>query len=115
MPGALERVASLGATVENVSHRFGSLRLRYFGGRPLVEDNSVRSRRTSLVNGQLGVQVSRRLRVMVDAFNLFDSRVSDIDYFYRSRLRDEPDDGIDDIYTHPALPRSVRLSLDVRF
>ena len=34
VPGALERVASLGVTVENVSHVFGSVRLRYFGVGP---------------------------------------------------------------------------------
>jgi hypothetical protein len=52
---------------------------------------------------------------MLDAFNLFNSKVSDIDYFYRSRLPGEPDDGVDDIHTHPALPRTVRLSVDFRF
>jgi outer membrane receptor protein involved in Fe transport len=115
IPGALERVASFGLTAENVSHIFGSLRLRYFGGRPLIEDNSVRSRETGLVNAQLGVQVARNLRVMLDAFNLFNSKVSDIDYFYTSRLSGEPADGVNDIHTHPAMPRTVRLSVDVKF
>ena len=114
IPGSLERVASLGMTVENVSHVFGSLRLRYFGGRPLVEDNSVRSRQTSVVNAQFGVQVARNLRMMVDAFNLFNSTVSDIDYFYTSRLSGEPGEGVNDIHTHPALPRTVRVSVDFK-
>ena len=39
--GSLERVASLGMTVENVSHVFRSLHLRDFGGRSLLKDNSV--------------------------------------------------------------------------
>jgi hypothetical protein len=115
VPGSLERVGSLGMTVENVSHVFGSLRLRYFGGRPLIEDNSVRSGRTSVLNALVGVQVARNLRVMMDAFNLTNSKVSDIDYFYTSRLSGEPDEGVDDLHTHPALPRSVRVSVDVRF
>ncbi len=52
---------------------------------------------------------------MVDAFNLFNSKVSDIDYVYTSRLPGEPAEGIDSIHTHPALPRTVRVSMDVRF
>jgi hypothetical protein len=115
VPGALERVVALGATFDNVSHLFGSVRLRYFGGRPLIEDNSVRSRSTKLLNAQLGVQLTRGLRVLVDAFNVLDARVSDIDYFYTSRLRDEADEGVNDVHTHPALPRSVRVGVDVKF
>ena len=42
---------------------------------------------------------------------LFNAEVSDIDYFYTSRLSDEPAAGIDDIHTHPALPRSFRFGL----
>jgi hypothetical protein len=52
---------------------------------------------------------------MVDAFNVFNARQSDLDYFYRSRLPGEPVDGVDDVHTHPALPRSVRLTLALGF
>jgi len=48
---------------------------------------------------------------MLDVFNLLDVEASDIDYFCTSRLRGESADGVDDIHTHPALPRSVRVSL----
>jgi hypothetical protein len=48
-------------------------------------------------------------------FNLFDSNVSDIDYFYTSRLRGEPLGGMDDVHTHPALPRSARVGLQLTF
>jgi hypothetical protein len=41
--------------------------------------------------------------------------VSDIDYFYTSRLRDEPLDGVEDIHLHPSLPRSARLTLQLLF
>ena len=42
---------------------------------------------------------------MLEAFNLFDANVSDIDYFYASRLPGEPADGVEDIHTHPAVLR----------
>ena len=47
-------------------------------------------------------------------FNIFDADVSDIDYFYASRLPGEPDEGVEDVHTHPALPRS-RVGLQVSF
>ena len=115
IPGAVETVASLGVTVEPTHRLFGSVRLRYFGPRPLVEDDSVRSEATRLVNAQAGYQVRRGLRVAVDVFNLTNARASDIDYFYTSRLPGEPDGGVDDVHFHPALPRTARVSLIVDF
>jgi hypothetical protein len=38
---------------------------------------------------------------------------SDVDYFYRSRLRGEPATGIDDIHFHPTLPRTAHISLNI--
>jgi TonB dependent receptor/Carboxypeptidase regulatory-like domain/TonB-dependent Receptor Plug Domain len=115
IPGSVESVVSLGVSVSEARHVFGSLRLRYFGPRPLIEDNSVRSESTSLVNGQLGYRFSPHASLVLDVFNLCDTKASDIDYFYTSRLPGEPRDGVDDIHTHPTLPRSARVSLHVGF
>jgi len=41
--------------------------------------------------------------------------VSDIDYFDASRLPGEPADGLEDVHTHPALPRSARLGIHFTF
>ena len=60
------------------------------GPRPLLEDNSVKSRATSIVNGEIGYKFSERVRLAAEGFNLLDAEVSDIDYFFESRLRDEP-------------------------
>jgi outer membrane receptor protein involved in Fe transport len=93
---------------------FGSLRLRHFGPRPLIEDGSVKSRSTSIVNGELGYKFSDRLRLRLEGFNLFDAEVSDIDYFFESRLRNEPEP-VEDIHFHAAIPRSARVALQVSF
>ena len=53
-------VVSGGASVDNFHRMFGSLRLRYFGPRPLVADNSVRSKATTLLNLEAGTR-SRRI------------------------------------------------------
>ena len=111
VPGAVGAVVSAGATVEGRWPLSGSVRWRYFGSRPLVEDDSVRSASTSLVNAEVAWRLSPRARLRLDVFNLLDARVSDIDYFYTSRLPGEPADGIDDIHTHPSPPRTLRVSL----
>ena len=115
IPGALDRVISAGATVESRWRISGSARVRHFGPRPLIEDASVNSKSTRLWNGEVGYAVSGKSRLVLELFNIFDADASDIDYFYTSRLRGEPVEGFDDIHTHPALPRSVRLGLHWSF
>jgi hypothetical protein len=111
IPGAAGTIVSIGGAVQERHHMFGALRLRYFGPRPLIEDNSVRSNRTSLLNADAGYRLSRELRVVVDVFNLLNSQASDVDYYYASRLPGEPLDGVNDIHTHPITGRTARISL----
>jgi hypothetical protein len=114
IPGALDRVISAGVTLESRKPFFGSLRLRHFGPRPLIEDGSVSSKNTTIWNGEIGYRRSNA-RLVLEAFNIFDARVSDIDYFYASRLPGEAADGVEDIHTHPAPPRSLRACLQFSF
>jgi len=119
VPGALNRVIAAGLEVNppaGVSAGpFGSLRLRHFGPRPLLEDNSIKSKATSIVNGEIGYKFSELVRLSVQGFNLLNARVSDIDYFFTSRLPGEPAEGVDDIHFHAAIPRSARVALQVSF
>jgi outer membrane receptor protein involved in Fe transport len=115
IPGALDRVISAGATFGPQQRVFGSIRVRHFGPRPLIEDASVTSNSTTLWNGEIGFRLSSAARLVLEAFNLFDAEVSDIDYFYASRLQGEPADGVDDIHLHPALPRSARIGVQISF
>jgi hypothetical protein len=108
-------VISGGVAVEPSQRVFGSVRVRHFGPRPLVEDASVRSKSTTLWNGEIGYRVSSKARVVLELYNLFDAEVSDIDYFYASRLPSEPAEGVEDVHTHPALPRSARVGLQLAF
>ncbi len=114
VPGALEKTFSAGATYDSQARWTAGMRLRYFGPRALVEDNSVRSGASALVNARLGYRVAPGSSLSVEVLNLFDRRVSDIDYYYASQLRGEalPVEGI---HTHPAEPRSLRVSLRVRY
>lgn len=119
IPGAVEGVATLTAAVDDRGPWYGAARLRYFGPRPLIEDNSVRSRPTALVNLRAGYKfdtsVDHGLRLQLDAFNLLNQKSSQIDYYYASRLPGEPAAGISDVHFKPAEPRSLRLALIASF
>jgi TonB dependent receptor-like, beta-barrel/Carboxypeptidase regulatory-like domain/TonB-dependent Receptor Plug Domain len=115
VPEAVGTVVSAGASIDGWHRTFGSLRWRYFGPRALVQDNSVRSEATSLVNLQAGFQVLKNLRTTADIFNLFNGKVSDIDYYFASRLPGEPLGGVEDVHFHPAVPRTVRISAVIAF
>jgi outer membrane receptor protein involved in Fe transport len=115
IPGAIEGVVSAGATFDNLSNFFGTLRWRYWGPRPLIEDNSVRSKSSNLFNARIGYKLPRQMNVYLDVFNIFNTDASDVDYFYASRLPGEPEDGIDDIHFHPSESRSFRISFSAGF
>nr|WP_241686910.1 TonB-dependent receptor [Leptospira stimsonii] len=115
IPGSIENVYTGGITLKEANQFFGSVRGRYFGPRSLIEDNSVRSQPTTLFSFQAGKKFDENWSLVFEIFNLQNAKVSDIDYYYASRLKHEaegPDEGgYNDIHTRPSPPRSVRLSL----
>jgi hypothetical protein len=113
IPGAIERTLSVGVTAERGKWS-GGLRLRYFGSRPLIENNSVRAASSMLVNAKLAYAITPNMKLAATVLNLSDRKVSDIDYFYASRLPGEASP-VNDVHTHPSEPRSVRLALTLNF
>jgi outer membrane receptor protein involved in Fe transport len=114
IPGAVATTANLGVTIDNLGPWFGAFRIRHFGPRPLIEDNSQRSLATTMANLRWGYRFDGRTTLALDIFNLFNRKVSDIDYWYASQLRGEAAP-VADIHTHPAEPRVLRLTLMHRF
>jgi hypothetical protein len=125
IPGSIETVGQLGITVSDLGRWYGAVQARYFGPRPLIEDNSVRSDSTTIVNARVGYLLTQNLRLHLDVLNLVDSKDSDIAYYYGSCLRNEvgripectgPDaTGVNDIHFHPVEPRQFRVSLIAYF
>ena len=116
IPGAIETAVAAGITLDDGKRYFGALRLRYFGPRPLIEDDSVRSQATLLLNADAGLRLTPQVKLALGVFNLLDSRDHDIDYFYTSRISQaEPPQGVDDLHFHPVEPRQVRVTLSARF
>jgi hypothetical protein len=115
IPGSVEGVASVALAVDQLGPWFGAVQLRYFGPRPLIEDNSVRSSSTSTINARLGYKISPHMRFELEGFNLTNRQASAIDYYYTSRLPSEPAAGANDVHLHPIESRSFRMSLTVNF
>ena len=69
---------------------------------------------STLINLRAGYRINRSLQVSLDVLNLLDRQVSDIEYFYESRLARETAP-VSDIHLHPAEPRTLRLSLRASF
>ncbi len=115
IPGAVEGVGSFGLDLHPFKAWQMTLGLRYFGARPLIEDNSVRSKSSLLAQAKVSWQPSPTWCLTLQAFNLTNRKAADIDYYYTSRLPGEPAEGVDDIHFHPLEPRNLRLGLTWRF
>jgi outer membrane receptor protein involved in Fe transport len=114
IPGAVENVASVGLALDHPSGWFGGARLRHFGKAPLIEDGSVESDPTTLVNLEAGYHITDKIQLSAALFNVFDSSDNDITYLYESQLPGEAEP-VTDIHFHPVEPRTFRLTLRASF
>ena len=89
------------------------MRLRHFGQAPLIEDGSVFSDSTTLLNLGLYKEIGS-IRLGLDVLNLLDSEDADITYFFESQLAGEANP-VNDIHFKPVEPRQVRVSATYRF
>jgi outer membrane receptor protein involved in Fe transport len=111
IPGAVGEVLSGGASADVGHGLVLTARVRHFGAAPLIEDNSVRSDPTTLVNA--GAYLTRgRVRIGIDILNLLDAKDADITYFYESRLPGEVSP-VADRHLHPVERRQLRASLRI--
>jgi opacity protein-like surface antigen len=115
IPGALEHVLQAGVNYQPQQGWFASARLRYFSERPLVEDGSVMSDDSQIMNVNFGYKFAQ-LTLKLDILNALDSKDHDIDYFYASRLANEAvNSTTQDLHYHIFEPRTLRLSAVYRF
>ena len=115
IPGAPAWIASGAITLGRETGWFGALKVRYFGPRPLIEDDSVHSLSSLIFNARAGYRFDNGLKLQLDVLNLFNAQTNQIEYYYLSRLPGEPIGGVADRHVHPAEPRAVRLTLAGKF
>ena len=68
----------------------------------------------ALDDARVDYRLDKHVRVRLDVFNLLNRRASQTDYFYESRLRDEPAP-VSDVHFHPVESRSFRASVIAGF
>jgi outer membrane receptor protein involved in Fe transport len=112
IPGAPGMIVSASIVLGGSTGWFGALKMRHFGPRPLIEDDSVRSTPTTVFNARLGYRFENGVRLQLDALNLFNAQANQIEYYYESRLSLEPSGvAMADRHIHPVEPLAVRLTL----
>ena len=112
IPGAVETVLS-GGLIGTWDDFTLSVRVRHFGEAPLIEDGSVLSDPTTLVN--LGGEYRfGSAALSVDVFNLFDAQDADITYFIESRLATEAT-AVEDRHLRSVEPRQIRAAIRWQF
>ncbi len=107
IPQSVPTVFGGGVTVAPLEGLTATIRVRYFSKAPLIEDGSVFSEPTTVVNFGAYYDLGRRVRLSLDVLNLLDTKDADITYFYESRLAGEPRP-VADIHLHPIEPRQFR-------
>jgi outer membrane receptor protein involved in Fe transport len=134
IPGAPNLIASAGIRLGEKTGWFSALRYRYFGPRPLTEDNAFVSPATGLLNGQLGYRFENGWRIQFDGINLLNSHSDQITYAYGSLLKLDSlfgmcfpaaglptapaavcQTGVMDRVLHPVEPLALRLTLAGQF
>jgi len=86
VPEAVRWVVAAGATAQNYKGFSASLRLRYFGPRPLTSDALYTSPSTALVNLQASYKFNKNWSLVGEVLNLLNRRDHDIDYAYVSQI-----------------------------
>jgi outer membrane receptor protein involved in Fe transport len=114
IPGAATSVVSAGAQFDKLGPYFGAIQLRYFGRRPLMEENTVTSKPTLLLSARAGYRLTESIELRLDIFNLLGSTAHQIDYFYASRLPGEPLEGVNDVHFKPVEPTAVRAGVAIK-
>lgn len=113
VPNTVEGVAAAGVTWLPGDGWEGSVRVRYLGPGPLIEDNSVRAPSTTLVNAGISKDFGS-FEVGLDVLNVFDAKDYDMVYFYESQLPGEAAP-VEDTHFHPVHPQTVVLSLKAKY
>ena len=113
VPNTVEGVAAAGVTWLPGDGWEGSVRVRYLGPGPLLEDDSVRAPSTTLVNAGISKDFGN-FEIGLDLLNLLDANDFDMVYFYESQLQTEVAP-VEDIHFHPVHPQTFVLNLKAKY
>jgi outer membrane receptor protein involved in Fe transport len=113
IPASLEQAGEFGVSAIWPEYE-ASMRLRYIGPYPLLEDNSERAEGDMLINLR-GAWKPGRFTFSIELLNALDHEGKDIVYWYTTRLPGEPAGGFDGRVSRAEEPRTIRVGMKVTF
>ncbi len=113
IPNAFESAASAGvsAVLDNWE---GSLRVRHLGPSPLIEDNSVRDKGSTVFNAR-GARKFDHVELYAEVLNVLNSRDKDITYYYESYLPAFEPAPVEGRLSRVVEPRTLRVGAKYTF
>lgn len=113
IPNAFENAAAAG--ISYVSDDWeGSVRVRHLGPSPLIEDNSVRDKGSTVVNLR-AARKFENFEIYGDILNVLDSNDKDIAYLYESFIPGFDAAPVEGRLSRVVEPRTVRVGATYRF
>ncbi|MEP7244166.1 MAG: TonB-dependent receptor [Gammaproteobacteria bacterium] len=115
IPAAVESAGEIG--VSAVQNRWeASVRLRYLGPYPLIEDNSLRAQAETMINLRAAWKASH-LTVYAELLNVLNDRGKDIVYYYGTNVTglDPAGEEIDGRVSRSEEPRTLRAGVKYQF
>jgi outer membrane receptor protein involved in Fe transport len=104
---------SAGATVMVPNGWRASLFVSHLKAQPSLYEDLARIRPSTFVGARLSRPLSKTLRLSFDAFNIFDRKSADFDYF--ANLRGAPSFDTENFMFSPGEPRGFRLGIRKTF
>jgi len=113
--GAVENAGELGISAIRDAWD-ASVRVRYLGEYPLIEDNSERASPETTVNVRLAWKPGR-VTAYAELLNVLDERGKDITYFYSSNVAglDPEGEQVDGRVSRVSEPRTLRVGVNYKF
>ncbi|MGZ3272640.1 MAG: TonB-dependent receptor [Caulobacteraceae bacterium] len=113
---APEFIGSFGVLIDNLGPWFGGLQWRDLGGFPISDgEKNPRDPGYSEFNADIGYRVNDHLKVQATGFNLTNVKANAGAFYYSSRLKGEPVDGVLDFQNHPIEPLSGNIKVTWTF
>ena len=113
--GAVENAGELGISAVKGQWE-ASVRVRYLGAYPLIEDDSLRADAETMVNLR-GAWKPGNFTVYAEVLNAFDAHGKDIVYYYAANVAslDPPGVEVDGLMSRAEEPRTLRVGIKYQY
>jgi outer membrane receptor protein involved in Fe transport len=113
IPNAFENALAAGASIVTDTWE-GSIRVRHLGPSPLIEDNSVRDKGSTVVNLR-AARKFENFEIYGDVLNVLGSHDKDIAYYYESFIPGFDAAPVEGRLSRVVEPRTIRVGATYRF